>query len=170
MKKIEEIKLMEVDALAEMTEHVETVMNDIDVYKEYLSNRYYSLKRSEIPLDTDFIASAYVNKITDIILNYYLNRVLLTGITFDVSQENPEEKKGDVVAFADTVYASDFTKKINLNRLVVSGNGNFVIWYTTTGSSAITEGQAREIADELENLTDRDYWPFPVYADLLFSE
>ena len=39
MKKIEEIKLMEVDALAEMTEHVETVMNDIDVYKEYLSNR-----------------------------------------------------------------------------------------------------------------------------------
>ena len=72
--------------------------------KEYLSNRYYSLKRSEIPLDTDFIASAYVNKITDIILNYYLNRVLLTGITFDVSQENPEEKKGDVVAFADTVF------------------------------------------------------------------
>ncbi len=118
--------------------------------KEYLSNRYYSLKRSEIPLDTDFIASTYVNKITDIILNYYLNRVLLTGITFDVSQENPEEKKGDVVAFADTVYASDFTKKINLNRLVVSGNGNFVIWYTTTGSSAITEGQAREIANELE--------------------
>ncbi|WP_026504434.1 glutamine synthetase III family protein [Butyrivibrio sp. NC3005] len=30
--------------------------------------------------------------------------------------------------------------------------------------------KAREIADELENLTDRDYWPFPVYADLLFSE
>ncbi len=118
--------------------------------KEYLSNRYYPLKRSELPLDTDFFASQYVNRITDVTLNYYLNRVLLTGMTFDMSTENPEEKKDDVIAFADTVYASDFSKKINLNRLVVSGNGNFVIWYTTTGGSAITEAQAKEIASELE--------------------
>lgn len=30
--------------------------------------------------------------------------------------------------------------------------------------------KAREIADELEELTDRDFWPFPVYSDMLFSE
>ena len=118
--------------------------------KEYLSNRYYSLKRSELPLDTDFFASQYVNKITDVTLNYYLNRVLLTGMTYDMSIENQEEKKDDVIAFADTVYASDFSKKINLNRLVVSGNGNFVVWYTNTGSSAISDAQASEIANELE--------------------
>lgn len=118
--------------------------------KEYLSDRYYPLKRSELPLDTDFIASTYTNKITDVTMNYYLNRVLLTGVTFDINAENQEEKKDDVIAFADTVYASDFTKKINLNRLVVSGNGNFVIWYTTTGGSAITIDQARAIANELE--------------------
>ena len=29
---------------------------------------------------------------------------------------------------------------------------------------------AREIADELELLTDKKYWPFPTYEDLLFSE
>ncbi|WP_026507533.1 glutamine synthetase III family protein [Butyrivibrio sp. MC2013] len=30
--------------------------------------------------------------------------------------------------------------------------------------------KAREVADKLEELTDSDYWPFPVYSDLLFSE
>ena len=29
---------------------------------------------------------------------------------------------------------------------------------------------AREAADALEKITAREYWPFPVYADLLFSE
>ena len=39
MKKIEEIKIMEVEALQEMAEHLEIVLNDIDVYKEYLNNK-----------------------------------------------------------------------------------------------------------------------------------
>ena len=30
--------------------------------------------------------------------------------------------------------------------------------------------KAREIADQLEDLTDRDFWPFPVYSEMLFSE
>ena len=29
--------------------------------------------------------------------------------------------------------------------------------------------KAREIADKLETITAKEYWPFPVYADLLFS-
>ena len=119
--------------------------------KEYLSNRYYPLKRTDLPLDTDFIASTYATKLTDTTLNYYLNRVLLTGVTFDSTIENPEYNDDDkIVAIGETVYASDISKKVNLNRLYVSGNNNFVIWYTTTGSSAITEEQAREIATELE--------------------
>ena len=28
--------------------------------------------------------------------------------------------------------------------------------------------QVREVADELETMTDKTYWPFPTYADLLF--
>ncbi len=39
MKKIEEIKIMEVEALQEMADHLEIVLNDIDVYKEYLNNK-----------------------------------------------------------------------------------------------------------------------------------
>ena len=29
--------------------------------------------------------------------------------------------------------------------------------------------KARTLADQLETLTPRDCWPFPVYSDLLFS-
>ena len=29
--------------------------------------------------------------------------------------------------------------------------------------------KAREAADKLETMTASDYWPFPVYSDLLFS-
>ena len=29
--------------------------------------------------------------------------------------------------------------------------------------------EARTIADKLETLTAKEYWPFPVYSDLLFS-
>ena len=29
--------------------------------------------------------------------------------------------------------------------------------------------QLRSDADQLETLTDRSYWPLPVYEDLLFS-
>ena len=34
----------------------------------------------------------------------------------------------------------------------------------------IDMAKAREEADALETLTDEEYWPFPVYSDLLFSE
>ena len=29
--------------------------------------------------------------------------------------------------------------------------------------------QARAVADELENITAKTHWPFPVYSELLFS-
>jgi len=118
--------------------------------KEYLTDRYYPLKRLDIPYDTDFIANTYGNKISDTVLKYYLNRVLLTGVTFDTEKENDPVKDDDIIAFANEVHASDVAKKINLNKVVVSGNGNFVVWYTTTGGSAITKEQAQNIAYNLE--------------------
>ena len=126
--------------------------------QEYLSNRYYQLKRPEYALDTDFIAYTYESKITDTTMKYYLDRAILSGITFDVDKVNEKREFGDIVASlgADEVKASDFNKSINLNRAILSGNGNFVVWFTTSGNSAITEQQARSIADALE-YTRYDY-------------
>ena len=39
MKKIEEIKHLEVNALQEIADHLGTVMDDIDIYQEYLNKK-----------------------------------------------------------------------------------------------------------------------------------
>ena len=120
--------------------------------QEYLSQRYYQLKKSEFAMDTDFIAYTYEEKITDTTMKYYLDRVLLSGVTFDLDKENEKTEKESIVAYvqADEVRAGDYNKKVNLNRAVLSGNGNFVVWYTTTGDSAISESDAMRIANSLE--------------------
>ena len=119
--------------------------------QEYLSNRYYKLNRPEFSLDTDFIAYHYGSKITDTTMKYYLDRAILSGVTFDTTKENEKREFGEIVASGiNEVRAGDFNKNINLNRAVLSGNGNFVIWYTTSGDSAITGQQAKNIADALE--------------------
>lgn len=65
MKKIEEIKLMEVDALQEMTEHIEIVLNDLDVYKEYLDKKD-SRKVKKCRKDLGIIWDLFENKIIDL--------------------------------------------------------------------------------------------------------
>lgn len=42
-----------------------------------------------------------------------------------------------------------------LDRVILSQGGNFLIWYTNTGNDGITDDQARSIADGLEDTTDR---------------
>ncbi len=65
MKKIEEIKLMEVDALKEMTEHIEIVLGDLDVYKEYLNKKEYrNVKKCRKYLE--IIWDLFENKIIDL--------------------------------------------------------------------------------------------------------
>lgn len=41
MKNLEEIKLMEIDALSEFQEHISLVLADMDIYREYLDRKEY---------------------------------------------------------------------------------------------------------------------------------
>ena len=38
MKNIEEIKLMEIEALSDFEDHIGTVLSDMDIFREYLDN------------------------------------------------------------------------------------------------------------------------------------
>ena len=118
--------------------------------RDFLDDRYFSLKTTDTPLDTDYVAYQYMNQISESVLRHYLKRAILKGVSFDRNKNNQEEKTGSLVAFANPVHANDANKEINLNNVVISGNGNFVVWYTDTGASAITERQAEEIAYNLE--------------------
>ena len=39
----------------------------------------------------------------------------------------------------------------------------------TDGMDKTAMAQLREAADSMELVVAKDYWPFPVYSDLLFS-
>ena len=39
MKKIEEIRLMEIEALSDFEDHIGIVLSDMDVFREYLENK-----------------------------------------------------------------------------------------------------------------------------------
>lgn len=41
MKNLEEIKLMEIDALNEFQEHIGLVLSDMDIYREYLNRKEF---------------------------------------------------------------------------------------------------------------------------------
>lgn len=41
MKKLEEIKLMEIDALSEFQDHIGLVLSDMDDYSEYLDKKEF---------------------------------------------------------------------------------------------------------------------------------
>ena len=41
MKNIEEIKLMEIEALSEFEDHIGLVLADMDIYREYLDRKEY---------------------------------------------------------------------------------------------------------------------------------
>ena len=44
---------------------------------------------------------------------------------------------------------------INLNQVLLSKNGNFIIWYTTTGDSKTTKENAKKIGDSLEKAVEQ---------------
>lgn len=92
-------------------------------------------------LDKDIIKE-YVEKVT-------LHNVSL-GNSSNVqtkSNVNPEYE----VKLLDNEEEKENAKNHRLDKVKLSKNGNFLIWYTNNGSDAITEEQLQQISNELEN-------------------
>lgn len=130
------------------------------LYAEYdkslLDKKYSNLSGSEVAIHTDELVGKYYDELSDETLKYYISQVNLENITFDLNKEN--EDSDDKVAlsdlFIDTVYAKS-DKVTNLNKAILSKNGNFVVWYTTTGDSAITKDKAQKVADDIEDTVEK---------------
>ena len=60
-------------------------------------------------------------------------------------------------------FKQNFIKLLN-----VVNNPNFTAEKLDAVKQPIIQ-EIRMYADKLENLTDRNYWPFPTYSDILFS-
>ena len=128
------------------------------LYTQYdtsmLDKKYQKLLKSDSSINIEDLINKYYKELSTETLNYYAKKINLNNITFELDKENEEQTDDNKIALSDmfiqTVYAKS-DKVTNLNKVVLSKNGNFVVWYTTTGNSATNYESALKIADGLEN-------------------
>lgn len=128
------------------------------LYTQYdtsmLDKKYQKLLKSDSSINIEDLINKYYKELSTETLNYYAKKINLNNITFELDKENEEQTDDNKIALSDmfiqTVYAKS-DKVTNLNKVVLSKNGNFVVWYTTTGNSATNYESAVKIADGLEN-------------------
>lgn len=127
-----------------------------NIYAKY-DKSMLDYKYSKIPdvANIETLIKKYYNELSDETLQYYVEKVNLNNVTFELDKENTssesedEDKIGLSDFFVSKVYAKS-NKVTNLNKAVLSQNGKFVVWYTTTGDSASDYNTAKKIADGLE--------------------
>lgn len=126
------------------------------LYAEYdndLLDKKYQLVKTNDLIHTDDIVNKYYDELSEETLKYYLSKINLDNITFETNKENEENEEDDSLAlldlFVDEVYAKS-EDTTNLNKAILSSNGNFVVWYTTSGNSATDYESVKKVADGLE--------------------
>ena len=146
-----------VEEIEEIVEPIEEETQNLTIRKDYIEDTIstdeyvrYSLqalfnyetldekyKQMDIPLEYDINAliEDNIDELSVETIKYYLECISLQGVTF-FAEENSKSK--------DT---------INLNKLVLSENKRFMVWYTTEGPAAITDDDAKILVDNLENMS-----------------
>lgn len=131
-----------------------------NLYAEYdislLSKEYSSLEKNEVAIHTSELIDKYYEELSEETKRYYVETVSLNNVTFEIDKENEESDDNSLAIsdfFIEDVYAKS-EKVTNLNKAVLSSNGNFIVWYTTTGNSAITKNEAEKVANDLEKTVD----------------
>ena len=122
------------------------------LYAKYDSARLpdkYKSKKSAYLIEIDNFIDENLEELSDDTLKYYIGKANLENITFELNKENASVKNNILDSLTNTVYA-DSEQVTNLNKAILSKNGNFVVWYTTTGDNKIDEKEAKKIADGLE--------------------
>ena len=124
-----------------------------DYDSDLLDQKYKSSAKVDLIEIENFINQHY-DDLSDETLKYYLDKINLNGITFNLNQENNDNSVGLLDIFVEEVHAKsqDVT---NLNKAILSKNGNFVVWYTITGDSATDYASAKKVADGLENTVEQ---------------
>lgn len=123
-----------------------------DYDNDLLADKYKSNNDVDLIEIESFIDKHY-DELSDETLKYYLSKINLDNITFKLDKENGNNIVGGLDFFIESVYAKS-ENVTNLNKVILSKNGNFVVWYTTTGDSATDYESAKKVAEGLENTID----------------
>lgn len=133
------------------------------VYLEFSSsnvdskyNSDYEYYSTECELKTDEILEKYYDQLDQNIVKLYLTNKSMANVALGeettgvVQQSNNATTKYEVKLLKNE---DDLSNAANhrLNKVYLSSNGNFLIWYASYGDDAITDDQLKSIANGLEN-------------------
>lgn len=126
------------------------------LYAEYdrdlLKDEYKNLELSNETIDIEYLINNHYDELSQETIKFFAKKINLENITFELDKEN--EKTSQDSSWLDLFLLKVSAKEekvTNLNQVILSSSGNFVIWYTTTGDSGIDFKTAKEIADGLES-------------------
>lgn len=125
---------------------------------EEAPERYRTTEAGMMP-DISGMIDEYGEQLSRETLELALDVVLQTNIEvgLDVSGNVAEHKEDAVGKVLDAVLgtgqAQAYTKKATtLNKATLSGAGNFIVYYTDTGDDAISDEQAKNLAEMMERI------------------
>ena len=106
------------------------------------------------------------------------SRPAVSAVTAELCERGWKKEQMGVSHKADDTVARDMgqltdklfavTEKLERDLAKIPADAKKAMTYSHTTLVPDME-KARTLADELETLTPKDCWPFPVYSDLLFS-
>lgn len=127
-----------------------------NLYAEYdrdlLKDEYKNLELSNETIDIEYLINNHYDELSQETIKFFAKKINLENITFELDKENEKTSQDSFWLDLFLLKVSAKAEKVtNLNQVILSSSGNFVIWYTTTGDSGIHFETAKEIADGLES-------------------
>lgn len=130
-------------------------------YSIYDTNKLnYKYKKLNLdynePMDLFEKAFSSVGELSNNTLVYVYEKYTLSDITWDVEENDTvsETNNNGIYDFNVMPLVSQDANLTKLNSVILSSNKNFLVYYTTEGTSAITNVQAEKIASILETAVD----------------
>lgn len=166
----------------------------IDVNKYFAELVYYEYDNSKLDeiykSDEIYYSTGCQSKLLELLESYkdeldtnivkeYIENVTLHNVSLGddtmVQPQSNSEKKYEVMLLNNKEEEKSNAKNHRLDKVALSNNEKFLIWYTDVGSDAITEEQLQQISNGLENsiskfeeIFDVEYSYFP-YQDAIFN-
>ncbi|MGN0350718.1 MAG: hypothetical protein ACI4ES_03625 [Roseburia sp.] len=112
-----------------------------------LDEKYFSNSEKANCCEIESLVEEHLDELSEETKEYFIEHATLSNVTFIEGKENASVSDWND-PFCETVFAKE--KVVNLDHVLVSSGQKFVVWYTTTGESAIDEEKAKAVAEGLE--------------------
>lgn len=121
---------------------------------EKLDPIYKSDNELDIAPNISDLFEEHIDELSDETVEYLIKKMLVLDVKIgpDASQ-NTKAGKEKGYPFSKNVYASDYDVTV-LDKAVLSPSGKFLIWYTSTGKSALDDKTAKEWANNIDDIAD----------------